>query len=333
MSKVKRTNSKQDNLTAIIWKSFDSFYQAQWGVENWSSLKQALLLPKRHVARINDFLESDEKDAFDEQINDFDIVPIGVDLAENEGRLKSQSEVFAVDVDENAFAKSPPAAIGGLRPYYVMDLASIFPALALNVQPGDRVLDMCAAPGGKTLILAEGIKHSGFLVANEISSQRRARLKQVIEDFVPTEVRQRVTLSGYDGTKWPEQKMYDAILLDAPCSGERHLIANPKEFKTWTQKRSKTIAQRQAQLLHAAAIALKTGGRLVYSTCSISHLENDDIVQKVIEKHKHVTLEVIKFKEDACSVGSPTSLGGWQILPDQDANWGPIYFCMLQRVD
>jgi 16S rRNA C967 or C1407 C5-methylase (RsmB/RsmF family) len=323
MSKAKR--AKQD-LTAITWQLFDSFYETQWGTSRWNSLKQGLTLPKRHVARVNGFLPDEERQSLAKRFN--------LDSSKCVRMGDNECEVFDVDMDENAFAKSPPDPVSGIRPYYVMDLASIMPALALNVQPGDRVLDLCAAPGGKTLILAEGIKQSGFLIANEMSAQRRGRLKNVVEEYVPDDVRDRITLTGYDGSKWhhAEENMYDKILVDAPCSGERHLISNPQEFKTWTQKRSKTIAQRQSQLLHSAGIALKVGKSLVYSTCSISHLENDELVQKVIEKHKHAKLEVVKFKPKDCPVGSPSPLGGWQILPDEDDNWGPIYFCMLRRL-
>jgi 16S rRNA C967 or C1407 C5-methylase (RsmB/RsmF family) len=197
---------------------------------------------------------------------------------------------------------------------------------------------MCAAPGGKTLLLAEGIKSSGFLIANEMSSSRKGRLVQVINDYIPEPIKQRVAVTGYDGSKWhfAEQKIYDKILLDAPCSGERHLVGNPKEFVNWSEKRTKNMAQRQMQLLYAAAMALKVGGRIMYSTCSISPYENDQVVQKTVTKHKNAKLQVVPISDlygDVLPIGKATELGGWQILPDEDDNWGPIYFCLIERVE
>lgn len=94
----------------------------------------------------------------------------------------------------------------GLLHHYVMDPASIVAAQALGVQDGDMVLDMCAAPGGKTLILAESIPHSGELVSNEPSKPRRDRLMQVIQQYLPRDVRSRVRVSGLRGGEWATKK-------------------------------------------------------------------------------------------------------------------------------
>ena len=107
-----------------------------------------------------------------------------------------------------------------------MDGASILAAQALDPQPGDDILDLCAAPGGKSLMLAEKIAEAGTLVANDRSASRRGRLKRVLESYIPNPVRERIRVTGHDATKWCvfETEAYDRILLDAPCSSERHVL-------------------------------------------------------------------------------------------------------------
>lgn len=218
----------------------------------------------------------------------------------------------------------------GQTEFYKMDPASIMVARALKVQEEDLVLDMCAAPGGKSLILAEGLKSTGQLVSNEISKDRRERLMRVFQDYIPKDQRQNVYVKGLDGNqyglKMPET--FDKVLCDVPCSGERHLIENSTEFQAWTEKRSRNLSVRQYSLLSSGWLACKPGGRIVYSTCSISPLENDEIIKK-LKKRRDV--EILR---DVDLVGQsfiePTEYG-YQILPDT-CNFGPMYFAVMLKV-
>jgi 5-methylcytosine rRNA methyltransferase NSUN4 len=220
-----------------------------------------------------------------------------------------------------------PRGENGLLQYYVMDPASIEVAKALDVQNGDKVLDMCAAPGGKSLILAEGISEAGELICNEYSSARRERLTKVIQQYIPRDVRDRVWVTGKEGGKFAltHKDSFDRILVDAPCSGERHLLRTPKELSQWSESRSKKLAQRQYALMTAALIACKSGGRIVYATCSISPLENDQVIQRLMKK-KEGEFKVVQLSS---SLGEPTECGR-QFLPDKDAQ-GPIYFSVLEK--
>jgi 16S rRNA C967 or C1407 C5-methylase (RsmB/RsmF family) len=224
---------------------------------------------------------------------------------------------------------------GDVQLTYLMDYASLFPALSLSPQPGDRVVDLCAAPGGKTLILAEALQGDGKLIANEISQPRRDRLKAVLRQYIPDHLRANLTVTGKPGEKWgvlfPESA--ERILLDAPCSGERHLLHTPKEMKQWSASRVKRHVQRQLALACAAVDALVPGGRLVYSTCSINSHENDGLIEKLLEKREHV--RVVPMNEVWSSIplsriGEPTQYG-WQIWPDQ-TEWGPIYWAVITRL-
>lgn len=227
-----------------------------------------------------------------------------------------------------------PRSQSQLLSCYVMDPASVIVARALDVQPGDKVLDMCAAPGGKTLILAEALLASGAVVggeltANELSAGRRDRLKKVIQQYIPREARDQVWVTGKDGGLFAvhAKTRFDRVLLDAPCSGERHLLQNTTELNQWTENRSKKLAQRQYALLTAALEAVKPGGRIVYSTCSISPLENDGVVERVIDKKKGR----LKLLEPTLEIKAEKTQCGFQYFPDQ-FGFGPLYFAVLERL-
>jgi 16S rRNA C967 or C1407 C5-methylase (RsmB/RsmF family) len=219
-----------------------------------------------------------------------------------------------------------------LTEIYEMDAASTYPPKALVAKPGEEVLDMCAAPGGKSLILAESLfangDRSGKLVVNELSDKRRARLRAVLNDYLPEDVRTCMSVASHDGTRWClyEQETFDRILLDAPCSGERHLLADPSEMKLWSKARSKNLAVRQYALLVSALQVVRHGGRIVYSTCALSPLENDDVIARMLKKRSgEATVVPLEF-----DIGEKTE-HGWQILPDRTGS-GPIYLAAIERV-
>jgi 16S rRNA C967 or C1407 C5-methylase (RsmB/RsmF family) len=218
---------------------------------------------------------------------------------------------------------------------YVMDQASVVAAAALQVAPGDEVLDLCAAPGGKTLILAEALKGSGRITANELSRDRRMRLLKVIEDHVPAPFQDLILVTGYDGNQFGLKKAstYDRVLLDAPCSSERHLLHEDSSMKDWKESRTRQLAMRQYSLLCSGLLALKPGGVMVYSTCSISPQENDGVIERLFKK-KRDEVELDSPTEDwllAQGVGFEKTTWGYQIFPDRSGGAGPIYFSRVRK--
>lgn len=249
----------------------------------------------------------------------------------------------------------------GAKTTYHMDPASLLPALALDVQPGMEVLDLCAAPGGKTLILAESLFLSstsgqGRLVANEISDGRRTRLKNTIRDYVPPEFQERIRVTGYDASRWGlnEKEAYDRILVDAPCSGDRFFLkklhnqqlheSDAEEIEDFRPGRSKRLAIRQYAILASAWMALKPGGRLVYSTCAVSEVENDKVVAKLIKRQgvassgevaltvdRELSGKLGEVSAELQMVCEPTA-HGFIVLPDRSGGAGPIYFSILNKL-
>ena len=123
-----------------------------------------------------------------------------------------------------------------------------------------------------------------------------------------------------------QQDYFDKILLDAPCSSERHLLEKKEIIKNWSAKRTKRLSQNQFTMICSAWMALKEGGELVYSTCSISPLENDEIIKKLFNK-KGSSVELVDLHFD---IGERTS-HGWIFLPDQ-CTLGPMYVAKLRKL-
>lgn len=230
--------------------------------------------------------------------------------------LKGEGKATELLFDEN------------LEPYY-LDEASVFAAKALGVEPGDDVLDMCAAPGGKTLVIASMLKGAGSLQSNDRSPDRRLRLSRVIEQSLPEDWSKIIHVSGYDGMKFGlhKKECFDKILLDAPCSSDRHVLNSPEHLKVWSAKRVKRLSVEQGALLASAVDALKPGGTVVYGTCALSPMENDDVVRKILKKRP--SMEFVPIED--LLPGADRTEFGVHILPDRSEGRGPIYCAKLMK--
>ncbi|OQX69215.1 MAG: hypothetical protein B6A08_05880 [Sorangiineae bacterium NIC37A_2] len=217
----------------------------------------------------------------------------------------------------------------GLRLGYVMDPASILPARALPLDGAKNILDLCAAPGGKALILAERAPEDAQITLNDRSSDRVERLKQVFKDYVPPSVRERTRVTREDGRlifrKYPN--LFDGILLDAPCSSEAHVALDPSALADWSEGRVERLAKEQYALVTSALGALRSGGYLVYSTCALAPLENDLVLSRLLERGRHPA-EVLELPR--APLTERTS-HGLQVLPDR-SGFGPIYYALIQKL-
>lgn len=215
----------------------------------------------------------------------------------------------------------------GLTKDYFLDPASVLAAEALKVQAGDEVLDLCAAPGGKSLVLALALNGHGKLISNEPSDARRARLHRVLEEHLSPELHRVCQVTGRDGTLFSKQfkESFSRVLCDVPCGTESHVLKSPEHLKEWTPARSKNIAVRQFALLCSGFDCLKPGGTLVYSTCSLSIEENDEICKKLLKKRSDFRWDNLDDQP-----GEKTEYGTW-ILPDKYPGQGPIFFARLVK--
>lgn len=217
---------------------------------------------------------------------------------------------------------------------YFLDPASAEAATALDIRPGMRVLDMCAAPGGKAVAMLRNFLSSYpeetiDLTLNERSASRRARLQRVLNDSLPSWSQSFIRVTSHDARRWGlhEQNTYDAILLDTPCSSERHLVQEPKTLRDWSPKRSVRLALDAYAMLAAALTALRPGGIVLYLTCALSPLENDGVIAKALQR-RGTEFEVLSPPD--LSDSEPTEYG-CIVLPDQAGGRGPLFAARLRK--
>lgn len=189
--------------------------------------------------------------------------------------------------DENVRPGKHPYHEMGL--YYIQEPSAMSAAALLAPKPGMRVLDLCAAPGGKSTQLATYLGDRGLLVSNEINTQRSRILSQNIErmgikNAIVTNEDSFVLASHFPG-------FFNAIQVDAPCSGEGMFRKLPEAIEQWSMENVAICATRQKEILDNAAVMLKPGGVIVYSTCTFSKEENEDVIEYFLERHPDFTLE------------------------------------------
>ena len=182
-----------------------------------------------------------------------------------------------------------PDARPGLHPfheagvYYLQEASAMSPVALLDPQPGEKICDLCAAPGGKTTQIAGRMAGEGFLLCNEINPKRAKILSRNIErmgvaNALVTNEHPRNLAQKFPG-------YFDRVLVDAPCSGEGMFRKEEAAVTDWSLETVAMCAVRQQEILQSAAKLLKPGGRLVYSTCTFAPQENEQVIEKFLQEH------------------------------------------------
>lgn len=175
--------------------------------------------------------------------------------------------------------------------YYLQEPSAMTPAYVLPVNEGEKVLDLCAAPGGKSTELGAKLNGTGLLVSNDISASRAKALLKNIEVFGIGNVIITCEYPDRLAERFPE--FFDKILVDAPCSGEGMFRKDNKLIKSWEQEGPDFFAPIQKGILSAAAKMLKDGGYILYSTCTFSKMEDEDNINEFLQNHPDFGLERI----------------------------------------
>lgn len=172
--------------------------------------------------------------------------------------------------------------------YYIQEPSAMAPVPLMEVRPGDKVLDLCAAPGGKSTQIAAALQRKGLLVSNEVHP---ARAKVLSENLERMGVRNACVLNE-NVTKLSEKftGYFDRILVDAPCSGEGMFRKSETARGEWSPENVELCAARQDEILDHAAAMLRPGGRLVYSTCTFAPRENEGSVSRFLKRHPDFVL-------------------------------------------
>ena len=168
--------------------------------------------------------------------------------------------------------------------FHIQSLSSIAVAPVLAPKPGERVLDMCAAPGSKTSHIAALMNQEGELVANDLSKARMHRMRAILEKLG---VKSTVRVGPGDQIGRREPTSFDRVLVDAPCSGEGRMRADdPKSYANWRRSVLRRLGSRQKSLLHSAIEAVKPGGVVVYSTCTFAPEENELVLARALQRYQ-----------------------------------------------
>ncbi|XP_021260272.1 5-methylcytosine rRNA methyltransferase NSUN4 [Numida meleagris] len=368
------TTAPRIPATRLALHHFDTTYSLQLQ-ERWPAVRAAMLCEQKYGALLNNFASADliaqqlellsATDFISEASRRAQCCQEAVEVERRKTSLEgSGGDGTMVPMETSPLLRAPVSTnikcytfprgnISRFRPawpnslgilsYYLMDAASLLPVLALNVQPNDLVLDLCAAPGGKTLALLQ-TGACGHLAANDVSVSRTKRLYHILNSYIPKEIRESVSITSHDGRDWGELEggTFHKVLVDVPCTTDRHSVMEEENniFHKIRTKERQMLPMLQLQLLMAGILAAKPEGEVVYSTCSLSQLQNEHVVERVIdiaETQFNITVHVedlshfrTLFKDTFCFF-SDCRLGEL-VLPHLTANFGPMYFCKLRRV-
>ena len=215
---------------------------------------------------------------------------------------------------------------------YLQSLSSMIPPIILNPSKNDRVLDLSAAPGSKTTQMACIMENSGYILANEIDKIRCERLKYNVN----LQGAKIVEISNEDGRNIGKtmQEKFDKVLLDVPCSGEgRFLVNRPNTYSNWSEKQVLELSNLQKELFESGYNALKSGGTMVYSTCTLNKMENENVIDWAMKKYDIEVIETdFKIKEAIkpnCKGLDKNIEKAIKILPSK--NMEGFFVCLIRK--
>ncbi|NXG09396.1 NSUN3 protein, partial [Sakesphorus luctuosus] len=321
----------QKQICGVVLDHFEKQYRAELG-SAWSSVRDVLTSPLcwQHALLLNRFSQSpDLERSLSEQgyhpafPGPLPYLPAGLKcyLRRSPGRFPAQKH-----------------QAGRLKDYYLLNAASLLPVLALEVGDGEAVLDLCAAPGGKAVAILQ-CACPGQFHCNEYDGLRCRWLEQTMESFIPEPLLNLIMVSKLDGREIGDLKpeLYDKVLVDAPCSNDRSwLFSSDTHQAALRLMRRKELSWLQFQLLRSAVKALRPGGSLVYSTCTLSKAENSDVITLLLNSCSEVVPVDISAMAKAVSQEF-TFLAGLQqhellVLPERGRAWGPMYVAKLKKI-
>ncbi|KAI0021768.1 S-adenosyl-L-methionine-dependent methyltransferase [Xylariomycetidae sp. FL0641] len=353
--------------------AFNRTYSQQYGEQRWQeTLYPALLAPTRYAMLLNHYVGTAmPASSPDTTAENPEPIAFPSQSTRSKGRPLSAFQ-SSIPEGEAMFPQPQLDAEKQLMTHWNLDAASLLAVTLLNPEPGDKVLDLCAAPGGKSVAIAQlllpddyaaaapSLAH-GCLHSNEVNTGRNKRLVSNLKSYLPEplfssgEV-QVLKLDGAENNPTHSLPLgpggYDKVLLDAPCSSERHVVhAHAKakqggrvadEMASWRSGHSKKMAKTQVALLMTALKAVRVGGRVLYATCSLSRDENDGVVEKVRElvgKERKKLGATWDFAVRSRTLGegleawAEKTEHGWLVLPDHPGagRWGPLYFALLEK--
>uniref|UniRef100_A0A182F2M2 NOL1/NOP2/Sun domain family member 4 n=1 Tax=Anopheles albimanus TaxID=7167 RepID=A0A182F2M2_ANOAL len=301
-------------------------------------------VPATKLKGMEDFVFESDHYKYYSTTTDF---PLKIEM-EDQFTIPETLHLYTYERSNVSTFRSPRKCTTGVLSHFLFDGASCLPPLALDVQPGERVLDACSAPGGKSLLLLQTLL-PGTMVMNDLQESRCNRIhrlmRQYLYDFDEKWKQKRCFITQSDARNLREYRMYDRVLVDVPCTNDRHSVMENDNniFKPSRVKERLRLPELQAGILANCLQLLRPGGTLVYSTCSLSPVQNDGVVHMALSNvFRDVGLTVtikdlslmMKPFTDIFQFANPGTLKyGQLVLPFLPANFGPMYICKMVRTD
>lgn len=210
-----------------------------------------------------------------------------------------------------------------LGAYYLQDPSAMCVSYLLGIEPNEKVLDLCAAPGGKTVQASMALNKTGLLISNDLSHQRAGLILQNVERLGLGNI--VITNNDFSLIYKDYQEHFDKIILDAPCSGSGMFRKQREMEDDWSYQKVLKFAEIQKELIKIAYYMLKPGGKLIYSTCSFSKEEDEDVVEELLNNSDG---QIIKIENDLF-VNGKNDLGV-HLLPNVFPGEGH-YICLLTK--
>lgn len=297
--------------------------------EKFKTIIQTFDFPKQVTFRVNTLKSSPEELEAELSSANIPFEKVGWQTEFLEG-------VYRISPDDKlALTKTDPFYGGRL---YIQNLSSMIAPILLAPKPEETVLDLAAAPGGKTLMLAGMMENTGWLSAVELSRERFFRMCDNLKSQGVTNAHTYMTDGRSVGKKCPE--MFDRILLDAPCSSEaRFKTHEPKSMSFWSLHKVKETSKLQRRLLLSAFDALKPGGKLLYSTCSFSPEENESPLHHLLARHGD-RLKILPLTLPFDNIQKPLMRWGKEVFDERIQNAVRIlptdtidgfFICLLEK--
>ncbi|KTG44036.1 hypothetical protein cypCar_00022988 [Cyprinus carpio] len=327
----------QKQVCKTVLKHFDAQYSEELG-EQWRSARDVLLNPLswQYSVLLNRFSDLTNLKQ--------DLAELGYTNLLPQTHPESHSQTTPIHLQ--CFIHRDPVRIptqihhpGWLKQYYLLNAASLLPVLSLNVKEGEHVLDLCAAPGGKSLAVLQTAT-PGLLHCNEVDQHRHDWLLKTLESYVPPAQQHLLSVTHLDGRSIGSMRpgAYDKVLVDAPCSNDRSWLYTPDthQGEMWLKERTQ-LPLLQKELLCSALAAVRPGGVVVYSTCTMSRAENQSVVEAVLASYQGVELLELEqhlidsLSDHFCFAHFHPSVGQL-VIPQKGKTWGPMYVSRLRRI-
>ena len=250
-------------------------------------------LPEAFVNRMREQLGS-ELPAFLHALEEPPVRGIRLNPMKRTEATESYTEAERIPWQEDAYylpvnSEAGSSVLHEIGAYYIQEPGAMMPAAVLNARPGERILDLCAAPGGKSTQIGLAMRGEGLLVCNEPVPKRAQILSRNIERMGLPNAIVTCAMPEQLAAKWTGG--FDAVMVDAPCSGEGMFRRDPATRSEWTAEKAEGCAARQREILQEAAKLVRPGGRLVYSTCTYNPEENEQNAAWFLETFPEFTAE------------------------------------------